>query len=247
MAPTPAPTFWQVLGRRVERGGGDPLVTFYDEATGERVELSATTYANWVAKTASLLQDELDLDPGRPRGRRPAHPLARPGLAGGGVGTGRGRDRRHRRGDARRGGRVVVSGPDTLAPHARLASGHVRGLLAAPDGRTLRHPSPGAGRRLRRGGVVPAGRPARPGPGHGRGPGLARRRGCVDARPTWSPSRARRRVPLSHRVADHAPGLGCCSPRCARGTARCGCAPIRPLPRRATGSRSWPAPSGPHR
>ncbi len=41
-----------------------PLVTFYDDATGERVELSVTTYANWVAKTAALVQDELDLERG---------------------------------------------------------------------------------------------------------------------------------------------------------------------------------------
>jgi uncharacterized protein (TIGR03089 family) len=34
-------------------------VTSYDDRTGERVELSVATYANWVAKTASLLQDEL--------------------------------------------------------------------------------------------------------------------------------------------------------------------------------------------
>lgn len=38
-----------------------PLITFYDDATGERTELSATTVANWVAKTANLLQDELGL------------------------------------------------------------------------------------------------------------------------------------------------------------------------------------------
>lgn len=36
-----------------------PLVTYYDDATGERVELSATTLSNWVAKTANLLQGEL--------------------------------------------------------------------------------------------------------------------------------------------------------------------------------------------
>ena len=41
------------------------MVTFYDEATGERVELSVTTYANWVAKTASLLTDEHDLERGQ--------------------------------------------------------------------------------------------------------------------------------------------------------------------------------------
>jgi uncharacterized protein (TIGR03089 family) len=39
-------------------------VTFYDDATGERVELSVATYANWVSKTAGLLQDELDVTRG---------------------------------------------------------------------------------------------------------------------------------------------------------------------------------------
>jgi len=41
-----------------------PLVTFYDDATGERVELSAATLANWVAKTANLLVDGLGLGAG---------------------------------------------------------------------------------------------------------------------------------------------------------------------------------------
>ncbi|MEE1929325.1 TIGR03089 family protein [Streptomyces sp. TRM 70351] len=41
-----------------------PLVTFYDDATGERVELSVATFANWVAKTANLVQDELSAEPG---------------------------------------------------------------------------------------------------------------------------------------------------------------------------------------
>ncbi|MET8577044.1 TIGR03089 family protein [Streptomyces sp. NPDC005012] len=41
-----------------------PLVTFYDDATGERVELSVATFANWVAKTANYLQDELSAEPG---------------------------------------------------------------------------------------------------------------------------------------------------------------------------------------
>ncbi len=36
-----------------------PLITYYDDATGERVELSATTTVNWVAKTANFLVDEL--------------------------------------------------------------------------------------------------------------------------------------------------------------------------------------------
>ena len=45
-------------------GPGRPFVTYYDVATGERTELSGTTTANWVAKTANLLVDELDADPG---------------------------------------------------------------------------------------------------------------------------------------------------------------------------------------
>jgi uncharacterized protein (TIGR03089 family) len=34
-----------------------PLITQYDDATGERIELSAVTFDNWVAKTANLIQD----------------------------------------------------------------------------------------------------------------------------------------------------------------------------------------------
>jgi uncharacterized protein (TIGR03089 family) len=36
-----------------------PRITYYDDATGERIELSAVTLANWAAKTANLLRDEL--------------------------------------------------------------------------------------------------------------------------------------------------------------------------------------------
>ncbi len=57
-------TFPAVLAEQLRRDPGRPLVTFYDDATGERIELSVTTYANWVAKTASLAQDELDLTRG---------------------------------------------------------------------------------------------------------------------------------------------------------------------------------------
>jgi uncharacterized protein (TIGR03089 family) len=39
-------------------------VTFYDDATGERMELSAASLGNWVAKTHFLLLDELGLGPG---------------------------------------------------------------------------------------------------------------------------------------------------------------------------------------
>ena len=52
-------TFPRLLDAALRSDPARPLVTFYDDATGERIELSVTTYANWVAKTASLLQDEL--------------------------------------------------------------------------------------------------------------------------------------------------------------------------------------------
>ncbi|HEX6149387.1 TIGR03089 family protein [Nocardioides sp.] len=58
-------TFATVLADLLRHDPGRPLVTFYDHATGERTELSVTTYANWVAKTASLLADELDLERGQ--------------------------------------------------------------------------------------------------------------------------------------------------------------------------------------
>jgi uncharacterized protein (TIGR03089 family) len=58
-------TFTDVLTRRLRTDPGRPLVTFYDQASGERVELSVTTYANWVAKTASLLVEEHDLERGQ--------------------------------------------------------------------------------------------------------------------------------------------------------------------------------------
>jgi uncharacterized protein (TIGR03089 family) len=40
-----------------------PRITYYDDATGERIELSAATLANWAAKTANLLRDELGAGP----------------------------------------------------------------------------------------------------------------------------------------------------------------------------------------
>jgi hypothetical protein len=46
------------------RGGSQPVLTFYDDATGERTELSAATLDNWVAKTANLIVDGHGLGPG---------------------------------------------------------------------------------------------------------------------------------------------------------------------------------------
>jgi uncharacterized protein (TIGR03089 family) len=53
-----------LLGPRLATDAAAPLVTYYDDATGERIELSGTTLANWAAKTANLLRDECDLEPG---------------------------------------------------------------------------------------------------------------------------------------------------------------------------------------
>jgi uncharacterized protein (TIGR03089 family) len=58
-------TFADVLARRIGDDPGRPLVTFYDTDSGERVELSVTTYANWVAKAASLLAEEHGLERGQ--------------------------------------------------------------------------------------------------------------------------------------------------------------------------------------
>ena len=63
-AARPPRTFPELLASRLQHDPGQPLVTAYDEGTGERTELSVTTYANWVSKTANLLTDELGLDAG---------------------------------------------------------------------------------------------------------------------------------------------------------------------------------------
>jgi uncharacterized protein (TIGR03089 family) len=60
--PDPGPA--ALLAAALARDPAAPLVTFYDDVSGERTELSATTLANWVAKTANLLQEEFDVGPG---------------------------------------------------------------------------------------------------------------------------------------------------------------------------------------
>ncbi len=62
--PARVTTFADVLAQRIGDDPGRPLVTYYDLGTGERVELSVTTYANWVAKAASLLAEEHGLERG---------------------------------------------------------------------------------------------------------------------------------------------------------------------------------------
>jgi uncharacterized protein (TIGR03089 family) len=59
-----SPTVLHAFTALTANGGAQPLMTFYDDATGERTELSAASLANWVAKTANLLVDGLGLGPG---------------------------------------------------------------------------------------------------------------------------------------------------------------------------------------
>ncbi|UZJ25535.1 TIGR03089 family protein [Rhodococcus antarcticus] len=67
MYPAAAPTLADALLRPILAvDAARPLVTYYDDATGERVEVSGTTLANWAAKTANLLRDELGVNPGDP-------------------------------------------------------------------------------------------------------------------------------------------------------------------------------------
>ncbi|MFE6336532.1 TIGR03089 family protein [Streptomyces sp. NPDC057806] len=118
---------------------GRPLVTFYDDATGERVELSVATFANWVAKTANLLQGDLGAGPGdRVALLLPAHwQTAVWLLACSSVGT-----------VADMGGadvaaaEVVVSGPDTLDA-ARSCGGERVALALRPLGGRFPQVPPG--------------------------------------------------------------------------------------------------------
>ncbi len=57
-------TLPDLLAARLAVDGASPLLTCYDDESGERTELSASTFANWVAKTANLLVDGLGLGPG---------------------------------------------------------------------------------------------------------------------------------------------------------------------------------------
>ncbi len=52
------------LTRALSTDPSGPRLTFYDDLTGERVELSTTTLANWVAKTTNLLVLECGVGPG---------------------------------------------------------------------------------------------------------------------------------------------------------------------------------------
>jgi uncharacterized protein (TIGR03089 family) len=110
---------------------GRPLITFYDDATGERVELSVATFHNWVAKTANLLQDGLGAQPGdRMALLLPAHwqtavwllAAFSTGVVAAPSGDPAGAD-------------LVVSGPDTLAEAERCNGERVALALRPLGGR----------------------------------------------------------------------------------------------------------------
>ncbi len=61
---TGAGGFDGLLERQVARYQDKPFLTWYDDDHGERVELSYKTFANWLAKTANLLVEELGVKPG---------------------------------------------------------------------------------------------------------------------------------------------------------------------------------------
>jgi uncharacterized protein (TIGR03089 family) len=73
----------QAFDAMVRGDASRPFVTYYDEATGERTELSVKSLANWVAKTHHLLADELGVGVGDTAlVSLPAHWLAYPVLLG---------------------------------------------------------------------------------------------------------------------------------------------------------------------
>ncbi|WP_127546350.1 TIGR03089 family protein [Actinoplanes sp. OR16] len=57
-------TIPQAFAAAVERDPAAPLLTWYDDATGDRTELSGATLDNWVSKTANLLVDGIGLGHG---------------------------------------------------------------------------------------------------------------------------------------------------------------------------------------
>jgi len=57
----PARNLSELMHRQVRANGHSPFLTFYDDHSGERTELSYATFDNWVAKTANLLSEEFDV------------------------------------------------------------------------------------------------------------------------------------------------------------------------------------------
>ena len=53
----------ELLAHLLRADATSPRLTVYNEATGARMDFSAQTLDNWVAKIANMLEEELDLEP----------------------------------------------------------------------------------------------------------------------------------------------------------------------------------------
>ncbi len=126
-----------LLLAELRRDGARPLLTYYDDETGERIELSVTTFDNWVAKTAGLLRDGLSADIGdRVQLMLPAHWQSLVwAMACWAVGacaaTGRAV-----------GAAVAVTGPDTLTAATASVAPDVVALSLRPLGARFADPLP---------------------------------------------------------------------------------------------------------
>lgn len=61
----PLPQSVAALSRdRVSQSGDRPFLTYYDDTSGERTELSHATFDNWASKTANLLAEEFEVGRG---------------------------------------------------------------------------------------------------------------------------------------------------------------------------------------
>jgi uncharacterized protein (TIGR03089 family) len=129
-------TPYDLLLAELRRDRSRPLITYYDDETGERVELSVATFDNWVAKTAGLLRDGLAVEAGgRVALMLPAHwQSAVWGMACWAVGTCAVLGETDRVD-------VAVTGPDTLSG-AVGAAAHVVALSLRPLGARFTDPLP---------------------------------------------------------------------------------------------------------
>ena len=135
-APIPAATLPALLDRLLAEDATRPLVTYYDDATGERIELSVKSFDNAVAKTANLLQDELGTDPGdRCCLLLPTHWQAAVwAFATAACGL--------LLADDPAGAEIVVCDPDTLDTATAAGARHVVAMALQPLGGTFAEPLP---------------------------------------------------------------------------------------------------------
>src|ERR671910_581761 len=131
-------TPYDLLLAELRRDRSRPLITYYDDETGERVELSVATFDNWVAKTAGLLRDGLGVEAGgRVAFLLPAHWQAGGwgmGCWGGGACAGvLGMTDRVD---------VAVTGPDALSDAVGAGAAQIVALSLRPLGARFTDPLP---------------------------------------------------------------------------------------------------------